>query len=376
MVHENRGSTRRRGGISLVEVLVVIAIIGILVALTIVAVQRVRASARQTQCLDHLRQIGLAMSSYHSLYGALPPAVIWEPPGEPLGQGLLPIGVIDRVARTGDPAQDTIYANWVIMILPYLDQSNLGAEFDMRYPISHPSNATARQATVPVLVCPSDPYSGAANLYHRGLAVGLTDNLYARGNYAINVGPDNNCVDAQEEIPPCHDGFFVRGTDLLTDVDQVWGTGVAGVNKSFAFSSIVDGLSQTVVLDEIRAGLDELDPRGAWALGLVGASAIARHGLFGSAVGPNPCEGWDQFIGCGALKAREGIRLARECMRCNEGPAGGSNVGCASRSLHAGGVNVLLADGASRFISDSIEAEVWHAIHTRNRKETIDPPFQ
>ena len=366
----------RPKGFSLVELLVAIAIIGILVGLSVVAVSRARETARQITCRNNLRQLGMALQSYHTGYGAFPPAVIWEPPGEPLGRGLYPIGIIDRVALAGDVAADTIYQNWAIMLLPRLDASGLYNSFDASVPISHERNRSGRETPLPVMSCPSDVFNRTDNLYERGSLVGLTTNRYARGNYGVNVGPDSACVEGMGTPEnPCIGGFIVAGTDLLTTNYQVWGSGVAGVNRSFATKDISDGLSHTIFLDEIRAGLHPLDPRGTWCLGQSGASALIRHGR--EAGGPNPSRARpDQFIGCEALRAAVGGLVYREVMGCWSFEEGELNAQSSSRSMHPGGVHVLLADGSVRFIADSIERDVWQAAHTRNRgeNETLPKP--
>ena len=81
------GQVRNRDAFSLVEVLVAIGIISILMALLFPAVQAVREAARRSRCANNLRQIGLAIENYSSAHDAIPPAVIWEPAGEPLGGG-------------------------------------------------------------------------------------------------------------------------------------------------------------------------------------------------------------------------------------------------------------------------------------------------
>ncbi len=138
---------------------------------------------------------------------------------------------------------------------------------------------------------------------------------------------------------------------------------------------VSDGLSQTVALDEIRAGINRHDPRGVWALGQVGASAIARHGLASDTGGPNPCFGsGDEIIGCAALIAEAGPTGA-DCMRCFAvGLAGETNESTAARSLHPGGVHVLFCDASAAWIADAIDLAVWHALHTRNQAESATLP--
>lgn len=369
-------SLQRRRGFTLIELLVCVAIVSLLAALALVALSRARESTRRTQCANQVRQIGLALQSYHAALQSLPAAVIWSPAGEPLGEGLYPIGVIDRVARFGDAQRDTIFANWLIQMLPQLEQTALAAQFNPRVPIAHPQNEAVRRHVVATLVCPSDPWSDATNQFERGAAARLSGNWYARGNYAINVGPSGNCVSGHAmDGEPCVAGFSADTADLRTKNRQVWGSGVAGVNKSFRLSDIVDGLSHTVAVDEIRAGLDPLDPRGVWALGQVGSSLIARHGKLDDAGQPNHQHGSGEvFIGCTALTEKLGeAELSRERMACyNVGLEREFNAQCGSRSCHPGGVNVLLCDGSARFVPDEIDTEVWHAIHTRNGSEPAD----
>jgi prepilin-type N-terminal cleavage/methylation domain-containing protein/prepilin-type processing-associated H-X9-DG protein len=360
-----------RRAFTLLELLVGIAIVGVLVAMLLTALAQARESARRLHCSSNLRQIGVALHAYHDTHRWLPPAVTWSPIGEPLGEGRLPIGVIDRVALFGDPLQDRIYQNWVIMLLNQLEEGNLYYQFDRRLPIAHSANG-ARAVDVAVMRCPSDAFNDVH--FQRGLSLGLTDNEYARGNYAINVGPDAACIGGTgTPDEPCIDGFYVSGLPLETHNRQVWGSGVAGVNRSFRFSDVRDGLSRTVVVDEIRSGVDPLDPRGVWALGQIGSSALARQGQYDDAAGPNPRNlGSDEIIGCGALVARLGRgQLQLLEMGCAEVDRE-ANIQAGARSTHPNGLNVLFCDGSARFITNQIDRSIWHAIHTKAGAESLE----
>jgi prepilin-type N-terminal cleavage/methylation domain-containing protein/prepilin-type processing-associated H-X9-DG protein len=356
----------KQRGFTLVELLIVIGIVSLLMALLLPAIQYAREAARRTQCTNNLKQIGVALIAHHDARRSLPSAVVWNPPGEPLGGGLFPIGVIDRVARTGNKSADTIYGNWVISLLPFAEEANL--VFNASRPLSDASNKSVRETKLPWMLCPSEPYSDEP--YLRG------GDPYARGNYAMSVGPDGNCVSGTVTVEgPCVAGFIAVGIPLATANSQVWGSGVGGVNKSFRIADITDGTSHTIAVAEIRAGLAQMDPRGVWSLGQVGASLIARAGVYGDADHPNPTASTsDDFIGCTELTITLGVsRLQNENMGCNAvGTSGEANTQAGARSSHTNGVNVLMCDGSVRFVLDSIAPNIWHGLQTRASGDSYD----
>lgn len=370
---------KRTTGFTLIEVLVVIAIIGILVALLMPAVQAARETARKTQCMNNFRQLGIALHSYHDVHGVLPPSMIWGPKGEPLGGGQTPIGVLDRIAVGASPGTepDRVYANWLIMILPQLEQSALRDRYDSTKPVGDPANEAVRIADISILKCPSDPYSNAGNRYQRDYLAGSATNFYARGNYAINLGPDRGCIIGLS--PGCDDGFTVDNTDLANESLQLWGTGVAGVNKSFGFKAMTSGLSNVAFVNEIRAGVHLVDPRGSWALGFPGASVTVRHGIADGnedAYGPNNNSiSSDDVVGCTALTSLMGAAsLQKMGMPCKANQVPEINAQQGARSLHPGGVQILLGDGSTRFVSDAISLDVWYHLQRRDSDTAISLP--
>jgi type II secretory pathway pseudopilin PulG len=365
-------------GIGLIEVLIVIGIIGLLVSLLTPAVQSAREASRRTQCVSNLRQIGTGLQVYHDSRRLLPPCAIWKPAGEPLGFGLAPPGMLDRVsagvASASDP--DRMFANWVIMLLPYLEEQSVADTFDLRLPIAAPQNERARATDIALLKCPSDAANGAENHFQRNGLMNR-DQGYARGNYAMNIGPNERCLarlGPKGKLNTCPDGFQVDGTDLKVNTGQVWGSGVGGLNRSFRLADFVSGTSKTIAIEEIRAGIHPLDRRGVWALGFAGCSVTAAHGKKGNG-GPNAKA--DRIQGCTAVIAEVGDpELQGMPCRRRSDPTKEVCEQATARSHHASGVNVLMADGSAHFISDTIDAEIWEKMHKRNNRVPLELEFE
>lgn len=346
----------RCGGLTLAELLVVISIIGLLMALLLPAVQMVRESARRVQCHNNLRQLGVALHHYHDAHRILPPAMIWAGRGEPLGGGLLPIGTIDRVALGISPGteRDRLHSNWAILILPYLEQTDLHDSFNFDLPVDDPVQRDFGSTSLPVMLCPTDGYNHLP--YERALLAGVSGHTYARGNYGLNLGVNAPCL---KFWPNCPDGFNSDSPDLINSNTKIWGGGVAGFNVSFGLEKFSSGLSNMIAVDELRAGIDPIDPRGTWALGFAGASLTGAH-----AEGPNQASGLDIITGCTQLTLTYSAEeLARRGMPCSNSviPA---NHGATARSLHPGLVNALRLDGSVEAVSDTIAKDVWIQLHS------------
>jgi prepilin-type N-terminal cleavage/methylation domain-containing protein/prepilin-type processing-associated H-X9-DG protein len=307
---------RERAAFTLVEMLVVVTIIGILLSLVMPGVQSAREAGRRMQCGNNLKQLGMALHSYHSTMSIFPAAIRF-----PTGQ---------------NPGSSTQYqTNWVIALLPYMDNQVLYRSFNFNKYISDPANAVPRSMSLPFMLCPTDigrdtPYGSAAD-----------GSNWARGNYGAN----GSLAFLNQNVP---------GTNpATTDWTTVWARGVMGWNTALTLDQITDGASNTILVGELRIGLAAIDRRGTWAMGAVGASAIWAHSS-SDAIGPNACTtNSDDIFNCGAVQTAVPMGLlARECMTCD---ANNVSQQATMRSRHAGGVQTCFADGSVHFISDFID---------------------
>lgn len=155
-----RLTSAERRALTLVEILVVLAILAIVVAILLPPVTRsARPAARRTQCRNNLKQIGLALHNYHDTYGAFPPALTMNAAGEPMH-------------------------SWRTLLLPYLDQKPLYDRLDLSKPWDDPVNAAVFEtARVPIYACPSNPLKPEQTTY---LAI-VTDRSVLRAGASCSL---------------------------------------------------------------------------------------------------------------------------------------------------------------------------------------------
>ena len=167
-------AVNKRNAFTLVELLVVVAIIGILASLLLPAVQQAREAARRAKCENNLKQVGLAVHNYASAFGYLPQS------HRPVGNTTAP-----RVAGFTE-------------LLPYLEQTNLAKAYDLSKNWSDPANAAVVQTVVPVLVCPSsiDPTRLDGDPNTKSTPGGWQATVAAITDYSATIGVDARLLTA------------------------------------------------------------------------------------------------------------------------------------------------------------------------------------
>jgi prepilin-type N-terminal cleavage/methylation domain-containing protein/prepilin-type processing-associated H-X9-DG protein len=215
---------RMRGAFTLIELLVVIAIIAVLVGLLIPAVQKVRESASRLKCKNNLKQIGLALHSYHDRMNGFPP------------------GYQTNVAS--DNSDLGPGWGWGAFLLDDLEQSNLKQHIRFDLQISDPANAQARNLELPIYVCPSEARSGPFAVRD---ANGNAICTVGRGSYVAMNGVLGVSGDAFD-----NNGVFLR-------------------NRTMRIADITDGLSNTLFIGERCTSMSSTTWTGAVTNGVVPA---------------------------------------------------------------------------------------------------------
>jgi prepilin-type N-terminal cleavage/methylation domain-containing protein/prepilin-type processing-associated H-X9-DG protein len=320
-----------RRGFSLMELLVVIGVVSIMLVLLLSAIQQARESARRTQCVNHLKQIGLALHSYHDLHQVFP--------------------------RVMYPTAGFSYWNWQghsphSMLLPQLDQASVYRNLNFgAAALDLATNEPAGSTRIPVFRCPSD-----------------LDPLEDPGvNYAFCMGTNV--------------GFSGEGV-LLSAADQ---NGLLTCTENVSFNNVSDGTSHVIAASEqISGGSGDSQRLGANYHYGPGTIPLGMPNSF-----PHPDQLTAWGVQCGAM-SNTSYRVARQWHRglpgqtafntllgpnswipncvahCTDSCDADGPGMLAARSRHSGGVNVLLVDGSVRFASSSIDLSVWHQLGARN----------
>jgi prepilin-type N-terminal cleavage/methylation domain-containing protein len=341
-----------RRGFTLVELLVVIAIIAILIGLLLPAVQKVRDAAARTQCSNNLHQLGLALHNYEGAMGHLPPAFRATVPP----------------AWAGLPAY---FFSWSALaeLNPYLEQTNIYNTMDLTQPIYvppnyniSPANQFAVQQVVKLFLCPADRMQPVSAAYGEPV-LGPT-------NYAVCVGTGTTNGGPPFGSPLNSDGMFMAGTGLR-------------------FTDITDGTSNTAMMSESLLGDGPENDVGPMPSISNAVQLVYAYTGFGTPLSDAACASATEWN----ISNRRGFLWASGEMRCgsynhyytpnapiydcvtNDLTTYTSMAFRAARSLHTGGVNLLLGDGSVHFVSQNISPGTWRALATRSGGEVIGSDF-
>lgn len=295
------------------ELLVAIAIIGILVALLLPAVQAAREAARRSQCTNHLKQIGLAILNYEQSFRTFP---------------------IQFAPYQESPEGDGNGWSWMTAILPFVEEQNLYDTINPRGPVSagqgmiRPENRTAIKTPVPIYYCPTDNAMGTTRNDVWMVPSGIE---FAVTNYAGVLGPhDLGNGSLFGGLPDCHNysatlrrsctGAFWRHSHLAP----------------VQLASFTDGLSNTIIVGEV---VPEYDSFKYWALS--SGSYAATHSPINYWPQPNdPWTGWYNQI--------------------------------AFRSRHNAGAHFLWGDGHVSLLEETIDQAIYRGLSTRAGRENTN----
>jgi prepilin-type N-terminal cleavage/methylation domain-containing protein len=308
----------QRLGFTLVELLVVVAIIAILIGLLLPAVQNAREAARRVSCQNNLHQIGVALHNYHSAFRQLP---------------------------SGWVSDDTHHHvpgwSWAAAILPQLEQSAAYGEIDFSTPVDDDKHEAARLVPIEAYICPSD-------LLDPVFFIGKGEEHDHDDDHDHDLANDDDDHEHEHEHEPGEnvdnvpEHLFaiaksnyvgVYGTSDIHE-DLYKGDGLFYGNSRHRFRDILDGLSQTLMVGERNSRL----------------GGSVWHGVIHDASEP-------------------AARVVGAADHVPNSPVGHFED---FSSYHTAGAHFILSDGSVRMLTQFIDLEVYHALTTRANKEFIE----
>jgi prepilin-type N-terminal cleavage/methylation domain-containing protein/prepilin-type processing-associated H-X9-DG protein len=318
--------SQRRRGFTLIELLVVIAIIGVLIALLLPAVQAAREAARRAQCVNNLKQLGIALHNYHDTVGSFP-----------LGRTV--------------PQQFSFSVQ--ARMLPYLEQVQLQGALNFDLPSMAIQNSTAYSASVSSLLCPSDT---------RRVPVGR---LWGGTNYRANEGTsvamwygesDTTGVNTGLALPP-NGLFFSNDLIKIATVND-------GTSNTAAFSEhILGDFTNAIATEDADTFWPQTYPATPQEAYQFCREFDWRNLAFQrvSDVGAPWVYGYHST----SSYWHSGPPNTKSCMY----PP--SRIMTVANSMHPGGVNVCFADGSVKFVKETVGVDVWRALGTRAGAEVL-----
>jgi len=345
---------------TLIELLVVIAVIAALIGLLLPAVQSAREAARRAQCINNLKQIGLACHNYEVVDGAFPMGNIYFVFNDPYG----------KMATCNRP--------WMVgaftFILPYIEQQNAHSAYNFNLGYNDKANTTTQKTKISTYICPSDSQPGAtpAGYYvtsqcSYGMSRGQQENLFLNWARPGVIPPD-------------------AGAPNYQNCNAVNGDGAFGADIAYKISEFTDGASNTFLFGE----MSRFPQEGGWSNWHFWNFTFAIAGPPWGA--PTPMWNDTRPVGGAFVIPRlnsppdttgDVINLCFNPSVVNPpdwfnpitnsaGLSACQNLGqWAFRSLHPGGGNFLTADGSVKFVKNSINYAAYRALGTRAGGEVV-----
>ena len=328
---------KHRQAFTLIELLVVIAIIGVLIGLLLPAVQKVRAAADLTVCKNGLKQMGLALHNYHDANQSFPAGYLFteggkqairsggKPSGDPgTGDSSPPPPLFDRPAPWMTKPQLPGWG-WAALILPYIEQDNLGRKIDFTSPVESPGNKSIRTTPLRLYTCPSDTNAGVFTV--------------------ISDTGDDLALAATNSYAACY-----GSTGVLLDLKPDEANGVFYRNSRVRIADVTDGTSSTLAIGE-RAAIFTQTP---WAgvMGTGTARITPGAPVYTAAVMPAPT-----------------MVLARVYWKALNDPY---SEAFDFFSPHSNVIQFVFADGAVHPLNLSIDPAVLQNLATRASGEAVD----
>jgi len=384
----------RRRAFTLIELLVVLAIIAVLIGLLIPAVQKVREAANLTVCRNNMKQLGLAIHSYHDANNVVPPTQF-------------SIGCQTDFPNWG----------WLPRLLPYIDQPGLAEVVNFEDSFSCPSQLPIRKAVLQILVCPSDPHTATYSTYADSAGATLPTGVYcgAQWGWRCRGAPDapdfptrgvnDRCYGQDSNYwgsygdgyadslgnPYAGQGMAYDGCDVYTSngswqryhnggdplvsdgapmpTQYLGGDGGGQGGRGFfapgvcnrrgreiRFTDVTDGLSNTIMLGHQTS--NGAGSKTAWYQGM---------SIAGTSLPPNflkPC-----------MRAGQNFNWAPLGSPCRPNCGTGTWRIRGFNSYHQGGVLVTMGDGSVRWIDENINQVVYNALGSRAGGEVIGQDF-
>ncbi len=349
--HETRKSA---AGFTMIELVVSIGIIGLLMALILPAVNNAREASRRIQCAVNVKQLALAILNRMEQEKRFPAAWYW--------------GGVDA-ANVGP------HHNWVVDILPWIDQKTIADRWNHNELAEFPANQALAQTHLAVLSCPSDisvtgggdlSYAVNGGVGHSTVSSGILDCIVDPFSIPFDINGNGLACTA-----PAVDDGSPSDRQLFLSIGlcfgENWGVLIApggtGTVRHHRAATIRDGFSNTLMLlENIRVGVDPATPQSNWA------SVTPRHTqvFFSHRIcRDNSCSAGNVDLALANAGAH----------RINSGRTAPEGESPWASSFHKEGVNVAFADGRVQFLSESIDGRVYYNLFTPDGMKFVGTPL-